>query len=376
MNYRDPGIGTLALVNVTVSGNKADKSGGGLFASGSHSSGVKMTNVTMTGNDANNDHLGSDAAGGLFSDFEFGVLLRNSIIASNTVAGVSSSSSDCSGQILTEPINIIQSTLDCFPFGGRDSLQVNPKLNALANNGGSTVGDDGSSETIKTHSLQSTSPAIEAANGASSALNCLDHNMRLLNFDGRGSGFLRPLDGNGDDVARCDLGAFELGAVGIGVLSPQNGSSNVGEPVMFDLSWDSPTRRRDLNTVDLRFERGKEIILWLRFTEELPNSTFSLLDKHGNVIDIGNAGDAKPLKNKFGSLDLASSGFTTSGPDDPRVVLRYAVNFKKAALGDLKIQLLATDDFANEQGPEPGGSWLVIKCNPTKTKEKSECNNL
>jgi hypothetical protein len=145
------------------------------------------------------------------------------------------------------------------------------------------------------------------------------------------------------------------------LLSPNNGSSEVGEAVMFDLAWDSPTRWRDLNTVDLRFKRKKDTVLWMRFTEGLPNSTISLLDQAGGVVDSGNVGEAKLLVSKFAVVDLSQSGFTASGPDDPHVVLHLHTTFKAKAKGKLRAQMLATDDFANAQGPEPAGTWQVNK---------------
>ena len=78
-------------------------------------------------------------------------------------------------------------------------------------------------------------------------------------------------------------------------------------------------------------------------------------DKQGNAVDSGNAGKAKLLINKFGALDLAQSGFTASGPADLHVVLLHAVKFKEYAVGKLRMQRLATDDFANARGPEPSG---------------------
>lgn len=57
-------------------------------------------------------------------------------------------------------------------------------------------GDNGGP--TKTYALLPGSPALDAAIG-----DCLNHDQR---------GFPRPVDGTGDGVAACDLGAFELGA--------------------------------------------------------------------------------------------------------------------------------------------------------------------
>jgi hypothetical protein len=251
----------------------------------------------------------------------------------------------CKGTYISSGYNLVQETSNCTLTGNLagNLLNVDPGLARLQNNGGPT----------NTRAPKGGSPAIDAGNPAG----CAGLNGQFLTTDQRG--FPRPTDGDADGTDRCDIGAFEVGEVGIGVLEPHKGNSDPGELVVFDLAWDSPTRWRDLTTLDLRFKRKKETLLWLRFTEGLPNSTISLLDEEGNVVDSGNVGEARKLKNKFGSVDLAQSGFTASGPDDPHVVVHYAVKFRARAEGKLRVQMLATDDFGNEQGPEPGGKWKV-----------------
>ncbi len=337
-----------SIVNSTISGNETVESGGGIL----NYSTVRLFNTTVANNSTNPAceffaglvHCTSGNGGGIKNH---GTLeLTNTIVADNTDnTSDDGVVSDCSGTLTSNGFNLIEDTTDCTLIGTSTGnlLNVDPRLGALQNNGGPTL----------TRALLRGSPAIDAGNPGG----CRDENDAVLTTDQRSS--TRPTDGDGDFEVRCDIGAFEAGPVGIGAISPNKGSSMPGEQQIFDVAWDSPTRWRDLNTVDLRFKRGKEIILWLRFTEGLPTSTFSLLDQDGNVIDSGNAGEAKILKNKFGALDLSQSGFTASGPNDPHVILHYAVKFKKSALGKLKMQMLATDDFANAQGPEPGGTWKV-----------------
>lgn len=269
------------------------------------------------------------------NDFNYGTGV---IGAFNSIIAV------CGGALQSLGYNLIHN--NSCAIGGNlagNLIGVDPLLGSLQNNGGATF----------TRQPLGLSPAIDAGNPSG----CVFGNNIPLTTDQRG--FPRPTDGNGAGGAQCDIGAFEVGAVGIGSISPNNGSSMPGEYVLFDVAWDSPTRWRDLNTVDLRFKRGKQRVLWLRFTEGLPNSAFSILDKHGNVKESGNVGEAKILNTRFGALDLSQSGFTASGPNDPHVVLHYVVKFKPKARGKLKMQMLATDDFANEQGPERGGMWKV-----------------
>jgi hypothetical protein len=251
----------------------------------------------------------------------------------------------CEGTYISLGYNLFQETTDCTITGNLagNILNVAPGLGRLQNNGGPT----------KTRALLAGSPAIDAGNPSG----CAGLNGQFLTTDQRG--FARPRDGNGDGTPRCDIGAFEVGAVGIGSVSPHKGNSDPAELVNFDLVWDSPTRWRDLTTLDLRFKRKKETLLWLRFSEGLPTSTISLLDEDGNVVDSGNVGEQRILKNKFGSVNLAQSGFTASGPDDPHVVVHFAVKFRERAEGKLRVLMYASDDFGHAQGPEPGGKWKV-----------------
>lgn len=61
-------------------------------------------------------------------------------------------------------------------------------------NGGST----------QKHALKVNSPAIDAGDPDG----CEDQNNKLLETDQRSS--QRSIDGNGDTMARCDMGAYEL----------------------------------------------------------------------------------------------------------------------------------------------------------------------
>lgn len=69
---------------------------------------------------------------------------------------------------------------------GTGNLNVNPKLGTLADNGGFTL----------THSLSPGSPAIDA--GSPSTCPAMDQRD-----------ILRPMDGDGNGSAACDIGAFE-----------------------------------------------------------------------------------------------------------------------------------------------------------------------
>ncbi|MDQ3374451.1 MAG: VCBS repeat-containing protein, partial [Acidobacteriota bacterium] len=79
-----------------------------------------------------------------------------------------------------------------------DIRDVNPRLGALVNNGGTTP----------THAVFVHSPLIDKGVNAL-AVDPFGGNNTALVFDQRGSGFARIVDGNGDGSAIVDVGTFE-----------------------------------------------------------------------------------------------------------------------------------------------------------------------
>ena len=162
-------VGTLSLINSTLSENSATEDGGGVQNYGS----LFLANSTFSSNSAND-------GGGIWSS---GTLtLSNSIIAN------SPSGNDCSGSITSLGYNL-DSDGTCQLTSTGDMTNTNPILGPLQNNGGDTY----------THALLFGSPAIDAGN---------DNECYLT--DQRG--VTRPQDGNGDGLAVCDIGSFELNA--------------------------------------------------------------------------------------------------------------------------------------------------------------------
>lgn len=168
--------GALILVNSTVSGNQApsnpnpSNSGGGIFNSGT----LTITSSTIVSNTTSGLGGGLRAANGA-------VLLRNTLIANSTAGN------DCSlgsGTVTDGGFNIVEDNTCSFTGG------IDPLLGPLQNNGGPTL----------THALLPGSPAIDAGNNATCAAT-----------DQRGGA--RPVDGNGDGNAVCDIGAYEFGAI-------------------------------------------------------------------------------------------------------------------------------------------------------------------
>ena len=195
--------GPTSVINTTVSGNHA-RSGGGVYAL----SPVGLYNVTVTANVAAGA-TPSEAArgGGLYAAYS--TTIRDSVLAGNsggytpTTTYVSSPDCDGSADITSGGYNLVGDDTSCGVFIqatgdliGTAATPIDPVLGGLQDNGGATP----------THALLTGSPAIDAGdpNG------CVDEAALALSTDQRG--FSRPVDGNQDGGAVCDMGAFELAA--------------------------------------------------------------------------------------------------------------------------------------------------------------------
>jgi hypothetical protein len=188
-------------VNSTISGNStnaagAEQGGGGIYLLNAGPVSTLLANVTLAGNSAP-----SGAGGGVLSA---GNTLRtkNSILAGNTAP----TGGNCAGfpvmpgptpAVFTSLGNNLESTpATCGLNAGSDRAVAAVKLGPLKNNGGPT----------QTRALLAGSPAIDGGNAAG----CTDLAGNPLNRDQRMRP--RPLDGTGDLIAVCDIGAFEAPA--------------------------------------------------------------------------------------------------------------------------------------------------------------------
>ncbi len=199
----------LTVVNSTISGNIGD----GIFASDDGSQSVVVINSTISGNTGN---------GVRFGPYTYGSEVVNSTISGNSgpgfaiytytasyaakpsventiIAGNDGSSPDIVGEFTSQGFNLIGNGDGASGFTdgvngdqvGTSANPIDPKLGPLQDNGGPT----------ETQALLSGSPAIDSA----------DPNfMPPPEFDQRGPGFPRVLDGNGIDGPRIDIGAYEL----------------------------------------------------------------------------------------------------------------------------------------------------------------------
>ncbi len=214
------GEGEFSIINTTLSGNSASTSGGGLYDEGI----ATITNSTISGNTSPNHGGGisvsaagyipsslyitystvadnnAPTGGGIFNNGN--TLLSNTIVANNP-------GSDCvvnNGSVTDGGYNLdSDGTCGLDPANG--SLpNTNPMLGALQDNGGPN----------STQALLPGSPAIDAGD-----------NHRCPEFDQRG--MYRPVDGNADGTATCDMGAYEAGGALLTVTTLEDELNNDGD---------------------------------------------------------------------------------------------------------------------------------------------------
>ncbi len=178
-------MGEIFLVNATVANNRAGTSpadqadGGGIYKSGYNS--IQASNATIVRNTA------ARAGGGIWSS-NAQIDLRNSILADNLAA----SGPDCTGDIRSAGYDLVGDPSGCnfIPSVG-DLTAVDPQLLRFYGNPGTVA-------------MRSESPAIDAGNPGG----CADQLGNPITVDQLGN--IRPLDGNGDGNAVCDIGALEF----------------------------------------------------------------------------------------------------------------------------------------------------------------------
>ncbi|MCI0579648.1 MAG: hypothetical protein L0332_11680 [Chloroflexi bacterium] len=181
--------GSLTVVNSTLSGNTAAGSGGGLHLLNGT---AYLANTTVAFNFAGASS--GSRGGGIFVASPGAVTMKNSIVAGNQRGLVFPTADDCSGIVVSNDYNLVETTAGCVIVGttAGNLLGVSPLLYPLADNGGPTL----------THALQPDSPVIDMGNPAG----CQDFLAFALTTDQRE--MERHLDG-GSGSARCDMGAFE-----------------------------------------------------------------------------------------------------------------------------------------------------------------------
>jgi hypothetical protein len=203
--------GVADLRQVTVSGNSATytdtiypRLGGGI-----HNQGVMtLTNCTISDNTA--DYGGAISNGGDQLVISSCTLARNNVVAGSVGPGAISNH----GAITTTNTIIadngiancldegtmrsaghnLESADDCGFDAAGDLVNTDPRLGPLQDNGGLPTA---SGQPPWTHALRGGSPAIDAGGMA----DCPPTDQR---------GVVRPVDGDLDDLALCDIGAYEF----------------------------------------------------------------------------------------------------------------------------------------------------------------------
>ncbi|MEM7030837.1 MAG: two-component regulator propeller domain-containing protein [Chloroflexota bacterium] len=187
--------GEMTIHNTTIARNQASGLGGGIYNEGGT---LSIINSTISQNDPLTD------GGGIYNTQDGVVILLNTTVVSNTGSGIENdtgvfhiensliagnSEADCVGLIASEGHNLSSDT-SCNWTDTSDLISDNPKLSPLKDNGGP----------VSTHALLVGSPAIDAGNN----LTCAVGDQRSM---------VRPLDGDDDNNAICDIGAVEYEAV-------------------------------------------------------------------------------------------------------------------------------------------------------------------
>jgi CSLREA domain-containing protein len=184
----------LTLSNSTISGNTAGVYGGGLYVD---NGGVRLYSATVAANIADSDEDTRGAGGGIFN-MNGSVTAENSLVADNARPdGGGLKDDDCHGKLESAGYNLVEWPGGCVLTGDLSTLitHQDPQLAPLDDNGGPT----------RTHKIPLESVAVEAGNPAG----CAGSGGALLDEDQRGH--KRHMDGDGDQVDRCDLGAYENG---------------------------------------------------------------------------------------------------------------------------------------------------------------------
>lgn len=219
------------LVDSTISGNTAPKSGGGFLEASGVQSETQLLSSTIA------DNTAGQSGGGVKihrnSAPEGTVLMLNTILAENTApAGPDCNSDDPAEPLTSLGFNLIFDVAGCTLDGAQtgDVPPGNdPLLAALANNGGLTP----------TQALQFGSPAIDAARSEADG-GCVDDSDvggAPLLFDQRNDPFDRVVAGTVGGTPRCDIGAFEFQPITINsqkdVSTP---TANIGDTFTYTLT--------------------------------------------------------------------------------------------------------------------------------------------
>jgi hypothetical protein len=197
------GVQGFSLINSTVSGNFATNVGGGMYFGSTNQADLRHS--TISGNQAG-------VSGGGVAEPNGALALHHTIVANNTAPA----GPDIDGLSVPVIYSLVESASGFTPIDGPRIIGTDPLLGPLADNGGRT----------QTHALLAGSPAIDA--GEFGIADPPD-------FDQRGPGFPRIVDGNDDTFAVIDMGAYEFNPGGPALLGDYNldGRVNAADYVLW-----------------------------------------------------------------------------------------------------------------------------------------------
>ena len=197
--------GAALVTNVTISSNEAQNNGGGIWA---QNGSTTLNNVTLSQNTA-------VSGGGIYNNSAT-VTLHNTLLAENSAT----IGPECSGSSLTsDGYNLIQNSADCLLGGDLTGniMGQDPLLQSLTLLG----------EPTYIHPLSAASPAIDMGD----PVVCLENDQHSRP---------RPMDGDLNGTAVCDMGAFEYGLplrVGdVSISEGNSGSTMANFPVALDFA--------------------------------------------------------------------------------------------------------------------------------------------
>lgn len=341
------GNASAELTNVTISGNTAGSrgEGGGILSDVvvGNSSKMTLTNVTVANNTA-------PTAGGISAP-RGELTLKNTLVASN-------SGGNCrfGSLVLVSDSHNLDSAHSCgFRSSNRSLVDTDPLLGPLQNNGGPTF----TQALARFGPLANGSPAIDT--GTNSGCPATDQR-----------GVHRPIDGNGDNFASCDIGAYEapvpitlicLVCTGTSELSPHDAQVRVGQHQPLKLTWTVPKHEvwTDLFWIKLRFKDDRGAVFEVRWDQ--PTNTLSLVDPDtGQPGPAASPGSGQVLKTQQVELYLSETSVVGGGPKAPNVDLNLSLAFLPPTKSQsFSAEVAAANDFGDQQDFAPAGTVTVSR---------------